>query len=90
LRKTLKFLQNHPEEKLQVGTIPDGQNAFFLNSSIASQFFRLKNRNYFNLNVKQHRFIVERSSTTIQQFTTFYQQLIPASQCLGKTWIRFS
>jgi hypothetical protein len=77
LRNTLRFLQNHPEYTLQVGIIPDGQNAFFINSSIAAQFFGLKNRNSFNRDLKQHGFIVDRSANITHQ-------LIPVSRC----WVK--
>jgi hypothetical protein len=84
LRNTLRFLETHPEYRLQVGIIPAGQNAFFINSSICAQFFGLKNRNSLNRDLKQHGFVSDDSLNTAQQLRTLCPQLISVSRCWGK------
>jgi hypothetical protein len=89
LRNTLTFIQNHPQYTLQIGIIPDGQNAFFINSSVCAKFFGLKNRNSLNRNLKQHGFILDKNFNIIEQFRTLCPQLIPVSRCWGKRFFAF-
>jgi hypothetical protein len=84
LRDTLRFIETHTEYQLQVGIIPAGQNAFFVNSSVSAKFFGLKSRNSLNRNFQEHGFVLDHSSNVTQELRTLCPELVPSSHCWGK------
>jgi hypothetical protein len=89
LRDTLRFIETHTEYQLQVGIIPAGQNAFFINSSVSAEFFGLKSRNSLNHNLQQHGFVLDHSSNVTQELRTLCPELAPSSRCWGKRRFAF-
>jgi hypothetical protein len=89
LKDTLAFIEAHPEYQLQVGLIPAQENAFFINSAVCAAFFGFKSRNSLNRDLKQHGFVIDRTSNVAEELRILCPQLTPLSRCWGKRRFAF-